>query len=446
MRPVKENTKEKKHRLKPKYIIFLLLLIVVFILSFVAYRVAGVKKPVVSGMEALKTLSLSKTAHIEVDSNLTVKSVEIRINQKDNSFVLLSDSPDQAHKEYDLKVEPKKMGLVDGSGKITIKASAGLFSSIEFSFNTTIDLVPPTISVIESSYLAHQGSAASALVYSNGADRVYIKIEEREFRASNKVRDDKNLYFAIFPIERELPLNSIIYAIAEDKAGNKVLSTVSTKIKKATFKSDKINISDNFINRKIYPLIGGEGETLSPIKAFLLVNEKWRKKNELEILTFTKVFTDELLWNGKFIQMKNSKVFSRFGDSRDYIYKGEVVSHSKHLGYDLASIKNVAVGAANSGKIVMTSPMGIYGNSVIIDHGLGLMSMYAHLSSVNVEDGDMVEKGEFIGHTGATGLAGGDHLHYAVTVHGVYVSPLPWWDKKWIEKRITNILHADYQP
>ena len=72
----------------------------------------------------------------------------------------------------------------------------------------------------------------------------------------------------------------------------------------------------------------------------------------------------------------------------------------------------------------------------MIDHGLGVQSLYGHLSTTDVKEGDMVEKGQAIGRTGTTGLAGGDHLHFTMLVNGVAVNPVEWWDPHWMEDRV----------
>jgi murein DD-endopeptidase MepM/ murein hydrolase activator NlpD len=77
-----------------------------------------------------------------------------------------------------------------------------------------------------------------------------------------------------------------------------------------------------------------------------------------------------------------------------------------------------------------------YGNSVVLDHGCGLFSMYAHLSLIDVEAGVVVDKGDILGRTGSTGMAGGDHLHFAMIVQGVFVNPVEWWDPHWIQDNI----------
>jgi murein DD-endopeptidase MepM/ murein hydrolase activator NlpD len=107
-----------------------------------------------------------------------------------------------------------------------------------------------------------------------------------------------------------------------------------------------------------------------------------------------------------------------------------------HLGYDLSVTKLYPVEAANSGRVVFAGDLGIYGNSVILDHGLGLFTLYSHLSSIDVKDGDRIEQRQILGKTGKTGLAAGDHLHYGVYLHGVAVLPVEWWDPKWIKDNI----------
>jgi murein DD-endopeptidase MepM/ murein hydrolase activator NlpD len=77
---------------------------------------------------------------------------------------------------------------------------------------------------------------------------------------------------------------------------------------------------------------------------------------------------------------------------------------------------------------------------VVLDHGLGLMSLYAHLSDIGVKVGQTVAKGEALGRSGETGLAGGDHLHFALLINGVYTSPIEWWDEHWLKDRIAKPL------
>jgi murein DD-endopeptidase MepM/ murein hydrolase activator NlpD len=129
-------------------------------------------------------------------------------------------------------------------------------------------------------------------------------------------------------------------------------------------------------------------------------------------------------------------VEAAFADFRTYLYNGQAVDHQTHLGFDLAVLQHTPVLAANDGRVVHTGFFGIYGNVVILDHGCGLQSLYAHLSGFDVKEGDEVKRGQVIAHSGQTGLAAGDHLHFTMLLDGIAVNPVEWWDAHWIHDRI----------
>ena len=149
-----------------------------------------------------------------------------------------------------------------------------------------------------------------------------------------------------------------------------------------------------------------------------------------------------MLWSGVFERLPRSAPRAGFGDHRFFSYQGKPVGESYHLGFDLASVRNAEVPAANSGRVVFCGNLGIYGNLIVIDHGLGLMSLYSHLNDQLVKAGDVVQRGQIIAHTGSTGLAFGDHLHFGILVGGVEVTPLEWLDPKWIKDNITGRIDA----
>ena len=102
--------------------------------------------------------------------------------------------------------------------------------------------------------------------------------------------------------------------------------------------------------------------------------------------------------------------------------------------------------ASNAGKVVLAEFLGIYGNCVILDHGMGLQSLYAHLSTIDVQPGAAVQQGQVLGRSGATGLAGGDHLHYTMLLGGHAVTPVDWWSAQWIEDRVMRKLREAGAP
>ena len=142
--------------------------------------------------------------------------------------------------------------------------------------------------------------------------------------------------------------------------------------------------------------------------------------------------------------MPNAKVMSAFADRRIYRYEGKEVDRQDHLGFDQAVTRKAAVPSANDGIVICARYFGIYGNTVVVDHGFGLMSLYGHLSDIGVKEGQAVKRGEIVGTTGETGLAGGDHLHYSTLLQGLPVNPAEWWDGHWINDRIARKLGSAF--
>jgi len=176
------------------------------------------------------------------------------------------------------------------------------------------------------------------------------------------------------------------------------------------------------------------------LPAFLKINNDLRRMNNEKIAALSKKTSPQILWHEAFQPAGGSQVESAFADFRTYVYGGKDVDRQVHLGFDLAKTANAPVAAANDGKVLYASDLGIYGNCVILDHGMGVQSLYGHLSSFDVQDGQDVKKGQMLGKSGQTGLAGGDHLHFSMMVDGQFVNATEWWDPHWIQDRITRKL------
>ena len=229
---------------------------------------------------------------------------------------------------------------------------------------------------------------------------------------------------------------------ATDMAGNVTRSRLGLLAYERNFKSDTISISDNFlasVNSKLGYLAPNAANQL---EGYLYINNQVRAANVETLRALRKDTAAAMLWDGMFQRLPRSAARAGFGDHRYFTYQGKQVGESYHLGFDLASVRNAEVPAANNGRVVFTGELGIYGNLVVIDHGLGLMSLYSHLSEIHVKVGDVVQKGAIIAKTGSTGLAFGDHLHFGILVGGVEVTPLEWLDPKWIKDNITGRLNA----
>jgi murein DD-endopeptidase MepM/ murein hydrolase activator NlpD len=247
---------------------------------------------------------------------------------------------------------------------------------------------------------------------------------------------DAGWRLVLFPLPIDQPGAKPVL-IAEDEAGNRGKATPQVNIEERRVPEAMLNLPPSFLEVKIGEL--AEAVDVDPsdrLKAFQEINTRIRAENEKRIREVTAESASTPLWDGAFEQMANSKVTSPFAEKRNYIVDGEKVSESTHYGYDLASLAGSPVTASNAGRVVFADELGIYGQCVILDHGLGLFSLYGHLSSIDVGVGDTVTKGQTLGLSGQTGLAGGDHLHFAMLLASHYVDPVEWWDAKWQRDRL----------
>src|SRR4029453_19020320 len=146
----------------------------------------------------------------------------------------------------------------------------------------------------------------------------------------------------------------------------------------------------------------------------------------------------KFLWDGPFLQLSNSKVESFFADRRTYVYQGKPVDQQDHVGFDLSVVEHYPIEAGNDGIVVLAEYFGIYGNTVLVDHGAGLISLYGHLSEIGVKPGQMVKKKDVLGKSGATCLPPGDDLPFGLFLDGVPVNPPEWWDDKWIRDHVLD--------
>jgi murein DD-endopeptidase MepM/ murein hydrolase activator NlpD len=225
---------------------------------------------------------------------------------------------------------------------------------------------------------------------------------------------------------------------AVDQAGNSAKAGINHYIRRKVFKQDVINISDRFLNHKI-PEFESElpgDSNLSMVDKFLIINRDLRKSNYQKIAELDRITDKQMLWEGTFLRLPKSAPRAGFADHRIYKYNGREIDRQVHLGIDLASVANSPVPVANNGVVVFGDSLGIYGRTVIVDHGFGLFSMYSHLSHIAVKPGEKLSRGQILGRTGSTGLAGGDHLHFGILIHHTFVNPVEWWDMNWINNNV----------
>jgi murein DD-endopeptidase MepM/ murein hydrolase activator NlpD len=358
--------------------------------------------------------------------------------------------PHSASERVDLSLDAKALGIASGDARLRLVArdlswrnwGGGNETIVEIP--VTVDYRPPSLNLAPGiTYAKRAGSVALVYDVSDDTERDGVEVGDY-FYPSIPVTGEgipAGRRFALFPLSQELPTNVKISVIAVDHAGNRTARTPQINIKDRVYPDETIVLSQRFLDQKIPDLAGATGVNDSDhLKAFQEINTRIRKENEAKIREITVQTEPEPLFTEAFEQMPDSQVMSSFAERRSYLLDGNKVSQSIHYGYDLASLAGSPIPASNKGRVVWAGELGIYGNCVILDHGLGIDSLYGHLSNIDVKVGDTVEKGQTLGQSGQTGLAGGDHLHFAILLRGVYVDPVEWWDPKWVREHALGLL------
>lgn len=353
-------------------------------------------------------------------------------------------------------------GVQEGAGTLRVSAARTAFGRIRTKAASAekdleVRLRPPRLQVLSTHHYINQGGA-EAVVYRVEPAGVPsgVMVGDRRFPgypasgAANLAPDlpkdklaDPALHIAFFALDWNQDPGTPISLVAEDEAGNRARADFERRVFPKAFRKSTIPLDDTFLNR-VVPAIEAETPSLqaqgSLIDRYLVINRDLRKTNNDEIAKMREKTSKELLWSGPFMPFASGAVQASFADQRTYVYQGNNVDNQVHLGFDLASNANAPVMAGNRGTVIYTGYLGIYGNTVVIDHGMGLQSLYAHLSSIGTSVGQTVERGGELGRTGITGLAGGDHLHYTMLLQGQAINPVEWWDAHWIEDRILRKL------
>jgi Peptidase family M23 len=386
-------------------------------------------------------------------------SIDVTVEQAGKTFpVFTLDQPDgnirqeSAERLYVMRPVGKKAlpDLQSGPARIVVRASRPvLFGLRDVSSTTTHDvtvrLEPPQLAVLSTFHYVNHGGSEFVVYRATPADvesgvRVG-NIEYPGFPAGGiGITSDPALRVAFFALLFDQDLNTTFQVYARDPAGNEALASLDHQVFPKPYSKSRIEIDDRFVGRVVPAIASTSPQEQIPtddlLSGFLKINGDLRRKNNQYLTDLAKKSAPEMFFKGAFQQLGNSQVEARFADTRTYVYKGKEIDRQVHLGFDLAVTANVPVVAAEAGTIVHASDLGIYGNCVVIDHGLGVQSLYGHLSSIGVKVGDRVEKGVEIGRSGMTGLAGGDHLHFTMLVGGQQVTPVDWWSTQWFEDRV----------
>jgi murein DD-endopeptidase MepM/ murein hydrolase activator NlpD len=327
--------------------------------------------------------------------------------------------------------------LKDGKARLIVEVASNDLrgSTGEASRDINVITRPPSIAADGAQHYINQGGAELVTFSVHG---FWTEAGEKSgpytFR-SFAVPGKEGQRFSLFVYPWDLPTTTAPFVYARNPAGNEATGHFWFKVFPKKFRKRDLPLDDAFLNKVVNEIDpNGSGDLVA---RFLKINGELRRENNKTLSDLRNKTEERFLWSGPFLRM-NAKWESAFADDRTYTYKGQKIDEQIHLGFDLSNVKNTPIPAANDGKVVWAERLGIYGNCIVVDHGFGLQSIYGHLNEIKVKPGDMVKKGQIMGLSGATGLAGGDHLHFSMQIDGVQTNPVEWWDEHWIHDRILS--------
>lgn len=391
-------------------------------------------------------------ALVVADGGAGLRHVSVRLRQGDRDAVLADDTLTGAEHTYDVGALIEEAGgLAEGTAALSVTATdralrrlgRGNEATVTKSF--TVDVTPPRLVFDPVLHYINQGGS-ECVTYTVDDDPLEGLIHGVQV-GSNFFPGIGNgdTWSALFALAYDQPADTPIRLVARDAAGNETAVDMPYRVTPKTFRSRTIELDDAFLNKVVTEIMShtpSVREQGSLVQTYVEINSNLRRANHAAIAELAKQSAQDFLWDGAFVQLSNSQVEAAFADHRAYVYAGEVVDRQDHVGFDLSVVARTPVEAGNTGRVVLAEYFGIYGNTVIIDHGAGLLSLYGHLSQIDVRLGQDVTKGEIVGRSGATGLAGGDHLHFGLFLDGVPVNPLEWWDARWVRDHVLARLPA----
>ncbi|MDD6180574.1 MAG: M23 family metallopeptidase [Desulfovibrionaceae bacterium] len=390
--------------------------------------------------------SPAREMRLDMQDKSGVRSVVVSVRKSNSSIPIFEKTFKEPQQEQQVSFSFKNSGLRDGAFDLEIKvtdaslAGFGLGNTRTRIIPMRFDTQPPRITVKNPVPPTVRRGGSAALRYTVNEDvyRSGVRVGDTMFRGYQQ-KDGSFICFFAFPHNTAREDYAPVL-MAEDMAGNVSSSPLNVRTVDRSFRQDVITITDDFLQKVGIKMMELAPNAKTPLERYVLINRDLRAANVKYLKEVGSQSASSMLWRGAFLQMPRSAARAGYADHRIYMYNGQKIDDQYHLGFDLASVRMAEIPAANSGRVVFVGQLGIYGNIVIIDHGLGVMTLYSHMSEFRVADGAEVRRGDIIGTTGSTGMAFGDHLHFGVLVGGIEVTPLEWLDPKWLRDNVTGPL------
>ncbi|BFU78024.1 M23 family metallopeptidase [Arcobacter sp. 15-2] len=446
----------KKNRNSPLGIIISVVIIAIIIGVAYLYLSPAFEqnKPTVESKDNIYW-NLKSPVEIKLKDDSGIKYYKVTFKDGAKDIVLAQEVMKKTEKEITLSIKPPKLDMFYKGQNTTLEVEVVDNSKWNFlegnkviqNIDVSIDTKKPIANVLGNSrYIQRGGSAVVVVkVQDENLKDAYISFNDiKNFKLTPYHKE--NYYVALVAWPMDITSFNRVNLIVTDKADNKTITKVPFYIQRKTVKNDNITVSEKFIKNVSASVLEQSFEKIPDNleDIFIYSNRELREKNVKTIeQTIEKNTNNRMVesFNIKaFKRLRGSKTVAGYGDRRHYYLNGEKINEAWHLGIDWASVKKAPVRVSNDGIVVFKNYLGLYGNSIIIDHGMGLATLYAHTSSQQVDVGETVSSNQKIAHTGATGAVFGDHLHFGVLIQGVEVNPIEWMDRNWIKVRITDIL------
>ena len=404
----------------------------------------------------VKVIGFKTPVHIHEENSHGVRIITVAVEQDGKSYDTRAYQAPSQHIFPERHVAPRDVtvdvgkqtapALHDGKARVVISAVSNDFrgTTTTESFDVDVMTTAPRISADGAQHYINQGGSELVSFTPSGAwTEAGVKVGNDSTFRSFPLPGHLGERFSLFAMFYNLPVNTPMYVYAGNPSGATARANFWYKVFPKKFRSSTIALESMNVDRIVNQIDPDHKIPGDTIQRFISINNEMRKKNNKTLSDLRFQTADKFLWTGAFLPMVDSTVESRFADDRTYTWQGKVVDHATHLGFDLAKVAHSPIPASNDGKVLWAKDLGIYGNCVVIDHGFGLQSFYGHMSEFAVKEGDLVKKGQIIGKTGSTGLAGGDHLHFGMQVDGVQINAVEWWDPHWVKDRILSKLGQD---
>jgi len=404
---------------------------------------------------AVSEIGIETPVHVHLVNPHGVRSMTVTVEQDGKSYPAPAfETP--AHRIFvprhaaprDLTVKVGKQSapaLHDGKARLTVAAVSNDLRGRTDSTSVDVDvaIAPPRVVADGVQHYINQGGSEMATFTPSGAwTEAGVRVGDRTFR-SFPLPNHPGQYFSLFAFSYQLPVDTPISVYASNPSGATAKTTFWYKVFPKKFRASTIPLESMNIDRIVNQIDTQHKIQGDLVQRFVNINSVMRVANNKTLADLRLQTEPKFLWTGAFLPMVDSTVESRFADDRTYTWQGKKVDQQTHLGFDLAKLAHSPIPASNDGRVIWAQDLGIYGNCIVIDHGFGLQTIYGHLSEFLVKKGDMVKKGQTIGKTGSTGLAGGDHLHFTMQVDGVQVNAVEWWDPHWVKDRILSKMGTD---